>query len=72
MPGDDTNVHGGVSYIRYLDGDKILIATEVKLKAGAWVQLADAIWEYVPGDHEHVDYPSSIGVQTWGSHIRVR
>ena len=31
MPGDDINVHGGVSYIRYLDGDKeIVLATNVK------------------------------------------
>ena len=66
MPGDDINVHGGVSYIRYLDGDKeILIATEVKPKTGPWVQLTDAIWEYVPEDHEHVYYPNIIGVEAW-------
>lgn len=65
MPGDNINVHGGVSYIRYLDGDKeILIATEVKPKAGPWVELTDAIWEYVPDDHQHVYYPNSIGVET--------
>jgi len=65
MPGDDINLHGGVSYIRYLDGNKeILIATEVKPKAGPWVQLIDTIREYVPDDHEHVYYPDSIGVQT--------
>jgi hypothetical protein len=64
MEGDDINVHGGVSYIRYLEGDKeIIIATEVKPKSGPWVQLTDAIWEYVPEDHEHVYYPESIGVQ---------
>lgn len=65
MPGDDINVHGGVSYIRYLDGgNEIILATEVKPKGGPWVRLTDAIWEYVPEDHEHVYYPASIGVQT--------
>jgi hypothetical protein len=63
MPGDLINVHGGVSYIRYLDGDKeILLATEVKPKGGPWVQLTEVLWEYVPDDHEHVYYPDSIGV----------
>jgi hypothetical protein len=66
MDGDDINVHGGVSYIRYLDGDKeILLATEVKPRAGPWVQLTEAIWKYVPDDHEHLYYPDSIGLQTW-------
>ena len=66
MPGDFINVHGGVSYIRYLDGKKeILLATEVKPKGGPWVQLTEAIWEYVPDDHEHVYYPDSIGVEIW-------
>ncbi len=65
MDGDDINVHGGVSYIRYLDGDKeILLATEVKPRGGLWVQLTDAIWKYVPDDHEHVYYPELIGVYT--------
>lgn len=65
MPGDMINVHGGVSYIRYLDGAKeIVLATEVKPKGGPWVRLTDAIWEYLPDDHEHVYYPASIGVQT--------
>jgi hypothetical protein len=65
MPGDDINVHGGVSYIRYLDGAKeTILATEVKPKGGPWVRLTDAIWEYVPEDHGHVYYPASIGVQT--------
>jgi hypothetical protein len=65
MDGDYINVHGGVSYIRYLDGDKeILIATEVKPHGGPWVKLTDAIWKYVPDDHEHIYYPDSIGVQT--------
>lgn len=65
MEGDYINVHGGVSYIRYLDGDKeILLATEVKPKSGPWVQLTDAIWEYVPEDHEQVYYPAVIGVET--------
>ena len=63
MEGDYINVHGGVSYIRYLDGDKeVLLATEVKPKGGPWVQLTEEIWEYVPDDHEHVYYPDSIGV----------
>jgi hypothetical protein len=65
MEGDFINVHGGVSYIRYLDGDKeILLATEVKPKGGPWVQLTEALWEYVPEDHEQVYYPALIGVQT--------
>lgn len=65
MDGDVINVHGGVSYIRYLDGDKeILVATEVKPKDGPWVQLTDALWKYVPEDHEQVYYPAVIGVQT--------
>ena len=66
MDGDYINVHGGVSYIRYLDGDKeILIATEVKPRGGPWKQLTEAIFEYVPDDHENLYYPSSIQVQTW-------
>lgn len=65
MPGDWINVHGGVSYIRYLDGgQETILATEVKPKGGPWVRLTDAIWEYVPEDHEHFYYPASIGVQT--------
>lgn len=65
MPGEWINVHGGVSYIRYLDGSKeVLLATEVKPKGGPWVRLTDAIWEYVPDDHEHIYYPASIGVET--------
>jgi len=66
MEGDFINVHGGVSYIRYLDGDKeIVLATEVKPKKGPWVELTEAIWKYVPDDHEHIYYPESIGLQTW-------
>ena len=66
MDGDFINVHGGVSYIRYLDGDKeVLLATEVKPRGGPWVQLTDAIWEYVPENHEDVFYPAVIGVSTW-------
>lgn len=65
MEGDEFYVHGGVSYIRYLDGDKeILIATEVKPRRGPWVQLTDAIWDYVPADHSQVYYPAVIGVYT--------
>lgn len=65
MEGDDFAVHGGVSYIRYLDGDKeILVATEIKPRGGPWVQLTDAIWQYVPDDHSHVYYPALIGVFT--------
>ena len=65
MPGDNINVHGGVSYIRYLDGAKeIVLATEVKPKGGPWVKLTDAIWEYVPEDHHRVYYPASIRVET--------
>ncbi len=49
MEGDDINVQGGVSYIRYLDGNKeILLATDVKPRGGPWVQLTETIWEYVP------------------------
>ena len=66
LEGDFINFHGGVSYIRYLDGDKeVLLATEVKPKGGPWVQLTEEIFEYVPDDHEHVYYPPSIGVQTF-------
>ena len=66
MEGDDINVHGGVSYIRYLDGDKeILLATEVKPRGGPWKQLTDAIFKYVPEDHENLYYPSSLLVDTW-------
>ncbi len=65
MEGDDINIHGGVSYIRYLDGDKeILLATEVKPRGGPWVELTDAIWKYVPDDHDRVFYPALIGVHT--------
>ena len=66
MEGDYINVHGGVSYIRYLDGDKeIILATNVKPRRGPWVKLTEDIWNYVPGDHKRVYYPDSIGVQTW-------
>lgn len=66
MDGDDINVHGGVSYIRYLDGDKeILLATEVRPKKGPWVQLTDLIWSYVPEDHTQHYYPDAIGVLSW-------
>jgi hypothetical protein len=65
MPGGFINVHGGVSYIRYLDSaQESILATEVKPKGGPWVRLTYAIWEYMPDDHEHVYYPASIGVQT--------
>lgn len=65
MDGDDINIHGGLSYIRYLDGDKeIILATEVKPRGGPWVQLTDAIWKYVPEDHGTVYYPDVIGVYT--------
>jgi hypothetical protein len=65
MDGDDINVHGGVSYIRYPDGDKeILLATEVKPRGGPWVNLTDAIWKYVLDDHEQVYYPALVGVYT--------
>ena len=66
MDGDDINVHGGVSYIRYLDGDKeILLATDVKPRGGPWVQLTTAIWDYVPDEHDEIFYPIVIRVQTW-------
>jgi len=65
MEGDDINIHGGMSYIRYLDGDKeILLATEVKPRGGPWVQLTDAIWKYVPDNHERVYYPALIAANT--------
>ena len=65
MEGDDINIHGGMSYIRYLDGDKeILLATEVKPRDGPWVELTDAIWEYGSADRETVYYPNVIGVYT--------
>ena len=63
MDGDVINVHGGVSYIRYPDGDnEILLATGVLPRGGPWVQLTDAIGEYIPDDHTHVYYPAVIGV----------
>jgi hypothetical protein len=66
MEGDDINVHGGVSYIRYLDGDKeILLATEVKPRKGPWVELTDLIWSYVPEDHTQPYYPDLISLHTW-------
>jgi hypothetical protein len=66
MDGDIINVHGGVSYIRYLDGDKeILLATEVRPRAGPWVQLTELIWSYVPDDHTQLYYPDAIGLETW-------
>jgi hypothetical protein len=67
MDGDEINVHGGVSYMRYLDGDKeILLATEVIPRKGPWVDLTKLIWSYVPEDHTQHYYPDTIGVQTWG------
>lgn len=66
MDGDMINVHGGLSYIRYLDGDKeVLLATEVRPRGGPWVQLTDLIWTYVPDDHTQLYYPDAIGLQTW-------
>ena len=66
MDGDDINVHGGVSYIRYLDGDKeILLATEVRPRTGRWAQLTEVIWSYLPADHKQLYYPDAIGLQTW-------
>jgi hypothetical protein len=66
MDGDDINVHGGVSYIRYFDGDKeILLATEVRPRKGPWVQLSELVWSYVPEDHTQLYYPDAIGLQTW-------
>src|SRR5882672_2664058 len=66
MPGDEINVHGGVSYIRYLDGDKeILLATEVRPLKGPWVELTELISSYVPEDHTQLYYPDAIGIQTW-------
>ena len=66
MPGDDINVHGGVSYIRYLDGDKeILLATEVHPRKGPWVQLIELVWSYVPDDHHEPYYPDLIGLESW-------
>ena len=66
MPGEDINVHGGVSYIRYLDGEKeILLATEVKPQKGKWVELTDLLWSYIPEDHSQHYYPEVIGVDPW-------
>jgi hypothetical protein len=66
MEGDFINVHGGVSYIRYLDGDKeILLATEVIPQKGPWVDLTELIWSYVPDDHTQLYYPDTIGLQSW-------
>lgn len=66
MEGDFINVHGGVSYIRYLDGDKeILLATEVIPRKGPWVDLTELIWSYMPEDHTRLYYPDAIGLQTW-------
>ena len=63
MAGEELNVHGGVSYIRYLNGDnEILLATEVKPRGGPWVQLTEAIWTYVPNDSREPYYPARIGV----------
>ncbi len=65
MDGDDINVHGGVSYIRYLDGDKeTLLATEVHPQRGPWVQLTELIGDYVPEKREPY-YPSVIEILTW-------
>jgi len=66
MEGDDINVHGGVSYIRYLDGDKeILLATEVIPQKGPWVKLTELIWSYVPDEHTQPYYPDLIAIHTW-------
>jgi hypothetical protein len=66
MDGDDINVHGGLSYIRYLDGDKeILLVTEVRPRKGPWVDLTELIWSYVPDDHEQLYYPDVIGLESW-------
>ena len=65
MDGDIINIHGGVSYIRYLDGDKeVLLATDVKPRGGPWVQLTDEILKYVRADLGTVYYPNVIGVYT--------
>lgn len=65
MNGDQINVHGGVSYIRYLDGDnEVLLATEVKPQTGRWRLLTEVVRSYIPDAREPY-YPASIKVQTW-------
>lgn len=66
MPGEEINVHGGVSYTLYLDGDKeFLLTTEVIPQKGPWVQLTDLLWSHIPEDHSQHYYPDAIGVQAW-------
>jgi hypothetical protein len=66
MEGDEINVHGGVCYIRYLDGDKeILLATEVRPRKGQWVEFTELIWSYVPEEQEQLYYPEVIGLHSW-------
>src|ERR1044072_2218020 len=47
--GEMVGLHGGVVYLRYLDGDKqIVIATEVLPKSGSWAKVVKMVQGYLP------------------------
>jgi hypothetical protein len=65
MKGDFINIHGGVSYIRYLDGDnEVLLSTEASPRGGTWVKIIKLIREYLPVKYS-LYYPEKIGLQSW-------
>lgn len=65
MKGGLINIHGGLSYIRYLDGDnEVLISTEVSPRGGTWMRIINSVRNCLP-DKRVVFYPEKIEVETW-------
>lgn len=65
MKGDPINIHGGISYIRYLDGDdEVLISTDVRPRGGKWQGIVNSVRDCLPREYA-VFYPETIVVHTW-------
>jgi hypothetical protein len=65
MKGGFINEHGGVSYIRYLDGDgEIILSTEVHPRGGTWMKIINLIREYLPKKYSPY-YPNEIQLDIW-------
>lgn len=66
MKGDFINVHGGLSYIRYLDGDsEVLLSTEVSPRGGSWMKIIKLVRSYLPNKYSPY-YPEKIELHGWG------
>src|SRR5712691_8815790 len=62
MRGGFINEHGGLSYVRYLDGDsEVLISTEVSPRGGQWMKIVDSVRSCLPSKYVAF-YPESIEV----------